>query len=798
MGRGIRGRAVTAVGVALAVVVAAVPPSAAQIDETGGSAPQGGGAAVSAAVPGGPDAHRIGAWSAVARWPLSAIHSILLPDGTVMTYGTDGAGTNSTGLTYDIWDPAEGLDAASHTTLPVNTSTNLFCSAQTVLPWNGRVLITGGEERGLPGGRTGGAVDDVNLFDPGSRTVTRLADSMARSRWYPTVTTLPSGEVLVHGGRDDEPPERPILTPEVYHPTNGWRRLTGASSAGVYGKGRWWYPRSWVAPNGRVFIITKGNRGMWSLDPEGAGAMRRLGTYPGVSASDTTPAAMFDVGKVLMLSSAGTASVIDIRKATPKVTRTRAMSSPRAWSDATVLANGEVLVTGGASRRQQLRHARYAAEIWNPATGRWRTGAKARRARLYHSSSLLLPDGSVLTAGGGPPGPVTNLNAEIYHPPYLFARDGSGRAAARPRIAGMGQIRHGRSFTVDLAGDSPIASVALVRTGSVTHSFDMDQRWQELAFTQSGRRLTVRGPRNTRVAPPGQYMLFVLNRAGTPSMARIQRIPSRARPTSTAVQAGTLTLTSSRAGGRWVTATFPRPFRRTPVVTVGAPSATASDPAVARVRDVTRTGFQISLDEWDRVDGDHGFERLSYLAAEPGRHTVGGVTLEAGAVTATDAPRRVDYRGRFGSVPVVMTQVAGSRNPQPVITRTHGSFRGSFRVRLQEREARRRADRVHGNETVHWMALSGRTGRVGARRLRVGRTAVAVTHRWKTISLKDRYPDGGFMAAAQTTTDRDPAAPRYRRLTATRVQVRLQEDRTHDREVGHGPERIGWVVFGAR
>ena len=798
MGRGIRGRTVTTALVALAVVVPTTPPTAAQTDETGGSAPRRGGGAVSAAVSGGPNAHRVGAWSGVADWPLSAIHSILLPDGTVMTYGTDAAGTNSTGLTYDIWDPAAGLGADSHTTLPVKTGTNLFCSAQTVLPWDGRVLITGGEERGLPGGRTGDAVDDVNLFDPTSRTVSRLADSMARSRWYPTVTTLPSGEVLVHGGRDDEPPERPILTPEVYHPATGWRRLTGASSSAVYGKGRWWYPRSWVAPNGRVFIITKGNRGMWSLDPRGAGGMRRVGTYPGVSTSDTTPAAMFDVGRVLMLSSAGTASVIDIRKAAPRVGRTGTMSSARAWSDATVLANGEVLVTGGAGEVQKLRHARYEAEIWNPATGRWRTGARARRARLYHSSSLLLPDGSVLTAGGGPPGPVTNLNAEIYHPPYLFAKDGSGRPAARPRIARMGRIRHGRSFTIDLAGDGRIATVALVRTGSVTHSFDMDQRWQRLRFTQSGRRLTVQGPRNARVAPPGQYMLFAITRAGVPSVARIQRIAGAARPRSTAVQAGTLTLTSSRAAGRWVTATFPRPFRRAPVVAVGAPSASGSDPAVARVRNVTRTGFQLRLDEWDRIDGDHGFERLSYLAAEPGRHRLGGVTLEAGAVTAADTPRRVDYRRRFGSVPVVMAQVASGRSSQPVITRTRASFRGGFRVRMQEREARARAGRAHGNETVHWIALGGRTGRVGGRRLRVGRTAVNVTHRWRTVSRKGRYPDGGFMAAAQTTNGGDPAAPRHRRLTAGRVQVRMQEDRTHDREARHGAERIGWVVFGAR
>ncbi|HSJ46750.1 MAG TPA: hypothetical protein VK923_18895 [Euzebyales bacterium] len=98
-----------------------------------------------------------------------------------MTYGTDRQGLELKAFSYDIWDPAKGLAPSSHTTLPVPTSTNLFCSAQTILPWSGQVLITGGDEYGFPGGSQFDAVSDVNLFDPDSQTVTRLADSTARA-----------------------------------------------------------------------------------------------------------------------------------------------------------------------------------------------------------------------------------------------------------------------------------------------------------------------------------------------------------------------------------------------------------------------------------------------------------------------------------------------------------------------------------------------------------------------------------------------------------------------------------------
>jgi len=793
---------ITVIAIATSLLLAA--PAAAQTpDEDGPAGPviegadTGPEARAAEAVAGDSTAHVDGAWTGAAEWPLSAIHAVVLPDGKVMTYGTDRQGLELKAFSYDIWDPTKGLAPSSHTTLPGQTSTNLFCSAQTVLPWSGQVMITGGDQFGFPGGAQFDAVSDVNLFDPDSRTLTRLADSIARPRWYPTVTTLPSGEILVHGGREDRSPATPVLLPEVYHPTNGWRRLTSAASSAVYGGGRWWYPRSWVAPNGDVFIVTKGRQEMWSLDTDGTGALRKRGTYPGASTSNATPAVMFDEGRILITTETGSASVIDINGATPKVTATDPLRSYRGWSDATVLADGKVLVTGGASVRQNLDRAVNAVELWDPDTGRWHRGASASKARLYHSSTVLLPDATVLTAGGGPPGPVVNLNAEIYHPPYLFKKDGSGELASRPTIADHSTVRHGGSFTVDLGGSRTISKVALVRTGSSTHSFDMDQRFMELDFTQSGGRLTVSGPRNANVAPPGHYMLFVIDGNGVPSVASILRLDPANAPSSAAVQSGELTLANTDAG-RWVTATFKRPFSRAPVVTIGGASHNGSEPVLARVRNVTRTSFQVRLDEWAYQDGDHMRETVSYLAAEPGRHTLGGVTVEAGAMTAADDPRTVQFSQAFAKPPVVLAQVAGTNDPTTVTTRVSDVHKGDVRVRLQEQETETRAGRLHGAETVHWIALSRGTGTLAGERLRVGRTGRAVTDDWKTIWFKADHPDAALLTVGQSINGTDPATVRYRNLKQRSAQIRVQEETSYDRETGHTTEKVGFVVIGAK
>ena len=170
-----------------------------------------------------------------------------------------------------------------------------------------------------------------------------------------------------------------------------------------------------------------------------------------------------------------------------------------------MLATGGV---GGAAFNDLSKPAR-AAEIWNPATGNWRTLASSAVTRGYHATSILLPDGRVLHAGSGDgEGAPRQLNAELFSPPYLFA-------GPRPTITSApGTARYGTTFRVTTPDAAAIAKVSLIRLGSVTHAFDMNQRYQTLDFTSDANGLTVTVPASRNRTPPGHYMLFIVNGVG--------------------------------------------------------------------------------------------------------------------------------------------------------------------------------------------------------------------------------------------------------------------------------------------
>jgi hypothetical protein len=138
-----------------------------------------------------------------------------------------------------------------------------------------------------------------------------------------------------------------------------------------------------------------------------------------------------------------------------------------------------------------------------------------------------MPDGTVLTGAGGAPGPVANLNAEIYFPPYLYKTDGSGLPAARPVISSAPTASAwGQTVPVSMADANTVSRLTLVRFGAVTHDFSNEQRFQDLSFTQDGQNLSVTMPASANYAPPGFYMLFALDAQGVPSTAKIVRLGS--------------------------------------------------------------------------------------------------------------------------------------------------------------------------------------------------------------------------------------------------------------------------------
>jgi Domain of unknown function (DUF1929)/Bacterial Ig domain len=251
------------------------------------------------------------------------------------------------------------------------------------------------------------------------------------------------------------------------------------------------------------------------------------------------------------------------------------MDFGRRQHNLTLLADGSVLATGGNSTGAGLIDMNggvYNAERWDPATGQWSTLAAQAVTRQYHSTAVLLPDGRVLSSGGGICGTCDDVgylakNAEIFTPPYLFKKDGSGELAPRPEITGApGTVNYGTSFQITTPNAASIQKVGLMRLSSQTHSVEMEQRYLPLGFTAGDGTLTASVPANMHTAVPGVYMLFIVDAAGVPSVAKMVNLAPPNQPP-------TVSLTSPSNGAS---------FRSPAKITLAA-NAADSDGSVARV-----------------------------------------------------------------------------------------------------------------------------------------------------------------------------------------------------------------------
>ncbi|HEY5940684.1 MAG TPA: galactose oxidase-like domain-containing protein, partial [Gemmatimonadales bacterium] len=337
---------------------------------------------------------------------------------------------------------------------------------------------------------------------------------MQRGRWYPTATTMSVGEIVAVSGKDQTGVI--VAVPEVW--TKGvLRRLTTAALALPY------YPITFLEPRlGRLFYAGEQQTTRF-LDITGTGkwttvGQRRFGTR------DYGSAVMYDIGKILYAGggrTTNTAETIDLNSTAPVWNWTGSMAWPRRHLTTTVLPTGEVLATSGTGGTDfnDLTKIVRAAEIWNPKTGAWTTLASAQVPRAYHSTALLLPDARVLVAGAGDATAAPDQkSAEIFSPPYLYR-------GTRPRISSApGIVRYNNAFKVITPDAAIITKVSLIRLGSVTHGFDMNQRFQSVPFTRDATGLTMTVSTGRKRTPPGHYMLFGLNDAGVPSVAKIIQI----------------------------------------------------------------------------------------------------------------------------------------------------------------------------------------------------------------------------------------------------------------------------------
>lgn len=461
-----------------------------------------------------------GRWSDVYDWPLVAIHAALLPNGKVLAWDAtpddaddDPHTTDNYTTRVTLWDPA------SNTHVPTNndTDTDLFCAGSAHL-WDGRILFAGGD-----GGRAGanGPLANTNIYNPVSNTWHRT-ENMNAPRWYSSVAALSNGEMLTLGGTYD-----PLPLAEVFQFDQTWRPLAGSFPIELTGDYQWLQQ----TPEGSVISFGPSDL-ILDIDTNESGSYTPIAGRDGVQDRDYGSYAMYDVGKILVSGGEeGLSSAVIIDTATKQTVDTSPMNNGRRQHNLTILADGSVLATGGNSDGARFYSPTapvFVPEIWNPDTGVWREVNTIPTDRQYHAIAILLPDGQVLSAGGGICGDCYRLNyeernAEIFSPPYLFNQDGT--LAARPNLGSVPTVAdYAESFNISVNHTLNIAKAHLIKLGSVTHSENQDQRLVPLAFTQQALRLSLTMPDSRHVAPPGHYLLYVVDTNGVPSVGTMLKL----------------------------------------------------------------------------------------------------------------------------------------------------------------------------------------------------------------------------------------------------------------------------------
>ncbi|MEM8488099.1 MAG: putative Ig domain-containing protein, partial [Bacteroidota bacterium] len=230
-----------------------------------------------------------------------------------------------------------------------------------------------------------------------------------------------------------------------------------------------------------------------------------------------------------------------------------------------------------------------------------------------------------------------------------------------------------------------------------------------------------------------------------------------------------------------------------PVVVMGPPSFNGDNPVTIRVRNVTATGFEFQLDEWDYLDGTHGSETMSYMVVEAGSHMLlDGRRIAAGVTELTQTFSTISYGQAFDNPPVVFSQIGSVNEATAASTRQRTVTVSSFEAQIEEEEG---SDNVHAQETVYWVAIDNGASTDGMAN-EAGVTADVVEEQFHSIAFSQAYDAAPvFLAAMQTADGGDTAVLRYQNLTASGVDVKVEEEQSANDEVGHTNEVVGYMVF---
>jgi hypothetical protein len=525
-------------------------------------------------------AEDVGAPADVGQWettktpfPIVAIHAAQLPTGKIMFFSYPTYPNRPNNAEAYLWDPAHPEVPPVLKNPP--DKANIWCAGQTFTE-DGELVVFGGNLDYESPSQTWKGLDRVFTFNPWTETW-KEQPRMVHGRWYPTGVRLPDGRVPIMSGLDESgqliPHSNTVQEVELFTPAAALGGVGTIKTIGSIGTGLDderakkplgnLYPRMVVMADGHTYTAGPDRDQTWVLDDVDATPTFSWHDIPNMNRSrtwgTTVPLPSGASGPTKLLAMGGTEFSGD-----PSTTTTELfdLNNPGSWqlqtgkdnlygrghANTVLLPDGSMVEVGGGRgnldgfesplhyAEPEKRHI----ELWDPDTGDWTLGPAQTESRAYHSTALLLPDGRVMSAGddyNGDPGKIdanTDTDpmedtAEIYKPPYLFR-------GPRPTITSIGTtptttdptsgvpiLGFNGSFGVNTP-DTNITGAALAAPGAVTHGVDMNQRMLELNVVQGTGCVSVTAPTGRNAAPPGYYMLFLLNDQGVPSVAKFVKL----------------------------------------------------------------------------------------------------------------------------------------------------------------------------------------------------------------------------------------------------------------------------------
>ena len=475
--------------------------------------------------------HITGTWTVLPyQMPINPISAHLLPNGKVLIVAgsENDAKNNSRGAeSYRaaVWDPT-GTNESSISVQ--NLIYDVFCSGTAAL-FDGRSLIVGGtSDYSFTGEKR------ASIFNSATSQYMQ-SQNMADGRWYGTAAALADGRIMAMSGLTQTGGTSQTI--EIYDLQNagaGWNPPTNVPFTPPL------YPRLELLPGGTVFYTGHGsgtsNANAWTFNPGTGGWTISAATTQDRSYGSSVLLPLLPPSYVPRVMNFGGGSpatsstdIIDLSAASPSYTAGPNMSTGRIQMNAVILPNGKILAEGGSVNNESPDTPGKTADLYDPVGNTMGSAGTAAYSRLYHSTALLLPDATVLSMGSNPGNRGSYEPAiEIYTPSYLYDANDHLITTNRPQITGLsfpGPFHYGMPFSVSYTSTSPISSAVLVRPGSSTHAEDMEQRLIGLCgganspCSASGNPLSLTTPANGSIAPPGYYMLFLLDSAGVPSKA---------------------------------------------------------------------------------------------------------------------------------------------------------------------------------------------------------------------------------------------------------------------------------------